>query len=319
MRIFVGKKLKFILISVGILLLAGAVGLFFNRGGAFVWYVEAGYEDAWARILRQAEPPVKFKMVQVYSGEQGLKNQGVIISTGIHEDRSGENSLRVYPGLSRELEWQGCHVLALDPWMIFFKHTQALLSHDRIFSSASNEGTLLISGSEPEAVQAWSSRLSQDGPGSFSLDRDSLDVWGSRLFSSGLFPPDSQNFSWQEALVRLLGNETAWLYAPLSVIRNYHSPRRQILTAAGFPELNRNRYSLLAKILWARPYFSERHIKKQEEIISWLKNPEIQTIIADELGWIPADPYGNPYDPVSRTSQMHWLTSSFVYEISDFY
>jgi hypothetical protein len=51
--------------------------------------------------------------------------------------------------------------------------------------------------------------------------------------------------------------------------------------------------------------------------IAWLKNPQTQTVIADNLEWIPADPYGKPYDPVSLTSHRHWLTAEYIYEVSE--
>ena len=307
------KKIVIGIITALILIIAVGVLFFVGREKPYYWYVEAGYEDAWARILRQAGPvPVKFAGIRVYSGANNMKNQGVIISTKPDDDIT---PLRVYPGLSRELQYQGAIVLALDPWMIFYKHNQPSLSYERIFGPMGGEGILLLPGAEAEAVQAWVMRLSQDGPGSFPMDVETPENAEFLLFSGGRFRFEFRDYYWQNALSFLLGNETAWLYAPLSIIRSNRNPRKQLLAAEGFPERDRNRYSLQATILWAWLNFSEKNTEKRNEIASWLKNPEIQTIIADELGWIPADPYGNPYDPVSRSSQMNWLTSSFVFEI----
>jgi len=111
-----------------------------------------------------------------------------------------------------------------------------------------------------------------------------------------------------------MGSETAWVYAPLSAIRNYPNFRKSILAATPFPEPHTNRYSLQATLLWALPLGSPEEQKKMGQTIEWLRRPETQTVIADTLGWIPADPYGKPYDPVSLASHRNWLTAAYVYE-----
>jgi hypothetical protein len=113
-----------------------------------------------------------------------------------------------------------------------------------------------------------------------------------------------------------MGNDHAWVYAPLSAIRRYPNPQKAILEATAFPEpAENNHYSLQAKLLWALPSGSDRDKEKLATTLAWLREPETQTVIADVLEWIPADPYGKPYDPISLSSHRNWLTASFVYDV----
>jgi hypothetical protein len=273
-----------------------------------IWYVEAGLEKNWARILQEtAAPPADFKEIRAYSGGAAPKNPGVLITT---RRAPPVESLTVYYRLAYNPEYEGALALALDPWMVFYRHTLPGLTYKRIFEGG--EGLLLIPGRETGAIQAWTARLSQSGPGIFPPDK-ALD-WEARLFSEGIFPLECAGYGWQDVLLRLLGPETAWVYAPLSLIRQYQNPRKQILTAAAFPEAEHNQYSLQARILWAVPRFPAKKKDTEQLVMEWLKQPETQTAIANELGWIPAVPDAKPYDPVSMASYLNWLTSTYVYD-----
>jgi hypothetical protein len=105
------------------------------------------------------------------------------------------------------------------------------------------------------------------------------------------------------------------VYAPLSAIRRYPHFRKSILVADPFPEHNTRH--LQVTLLWAVPLGSPEEQKKMGKTIAWLKKPETQTVIADNLDWIPADPYGKPYDPVSMTSHRNWLTTKYIYEVNE--
>jgi hypothetical protein len=284
-------------------LLASACGRQAN-----VWYVEEGLEKSWERILGEAAPPEVFREIRAYSGGPLPPNPGVLITTNRVEP---DGPLTVYYRLAYNNEYEGALALALDPWIIFYRHTLPALTYKRVFESG--EGILLIAGEEPEAVEAWAARFSQNGPGAFSYER-TIDR-EERLFSDGPFLPECEDYQWRDVLFKLLGDETAWTYAPLSLIRQYQNPRKRILAAAAFPEAEPDQYSLQARILWAVPRFPVKKQKTQALVMDWLKNPETQTAIANELGWIPAAPEAKPYDPVSMTSYLNWLTSTYVYEI----
>jgi len=278
-----------------------------------IWYVEQGLEDNWARILREAKAPEVFAETKVWDGVEIPSQPGILIAT---RPWKTEGKVAVYPRLSWELKHEGAITLALDPWMVFRKHTNPPLTYNRAFSEEGGSGLLLIPGREIAAVRAWTSRFIQEEPGKFPTDERVWRDWEFKLFDSNRFAFGARGYDWQTALFRLMGNESAWLYAPLSVIRRYRDPHKSILEATPFPE-NTNQTSLQAEILWALPTGTEKNKEKFINTIEWLKKPETQTVIANNLEWIPADPYGDPYDPVSLSSHRVWLTAIWVYTIND--
>jgi len=278
-----------------------------------IWYVEQGLEDNWARILREAKPPEVFAETRGWDGVEIPSGPGILIAT---RPWKTEGQVAVFPRLSWELKHEEAITLALDPWMIFRKHTNPQLTYNRAFSEAGGSGLLLIPGRDPSAVKAWTSRFIQEEPGKFPTEKKIWQEQEFNLFNDNRFPLGARGYDWQTVLFRLMGNEPAWLYAPLSVIRRYRDPHKSILEATPFPE-NSNQTSLQAEILWALPTGTEKNKEKLINTITWLKNPATQTIIANNLEWIPADPYGEPYDPVSLSSHRVWLTAAWVYTIND--
>jgi len=272
-----------------------------------IWYVEKGLMDIWARVLHKGEAPERFTELRLWDGDAIPPGPGILITTKLRQE---PEPVKVYYHLSYDMEYEGALVLALDPWMIFRKQNDPMLTVNRIYAANNdkNEGVLLIPGYDQASVRAWTMRLGQTGPGIFS-DQDI------NLFDTRLFPNGAQTYTWQDVFYRLMGSETAWAYAPLSAIRRYPNFRKSILMASPFPEPLTNRYSIQATLLWALPLGSPKEHKRIEKTIAWLKQPETQTIIADTLDWIPADPYGKPYDPVSLASHRYWLTATYIYEV----
>jgi hypothetical protein len=224
--------------------------------------------------------------------------------------------VQVYYALSFDLEYKGALTLALDPWMVFQKHTDSSLILDRVHNPDGGSGLLLLPGGEAEARKAWTARFLQNGAGTFSDDPALWLETERNLFNGDRFPEDTGAANWPDVLDILLSGEPAWLYAPLSVIRGYSAEgRASILEAVVFPENSPGaQNSLQAKLLWAIPGGTDKQKETFEETITWLKDPEVQTVIADELHWIPAVPYGQPYNPVSMTSYLAWLTTAYIYE-----
>jgi len=286
---------------------------FLGKKQVNVWYVEQGLENAWVQVLSAVEnPPENFAEIAVWDGSKIPSGAGILITA---KPWQTDEKVFVYPRLSWELEYQGAVVLALDPWMVFRKHMNPVLTYERL-SETGGDGILLIAGRDISAVRAWTSRFIQEEPGKFPYGEDVWLEWEQKLFAGSRFLPGAHSYDWESALLRLMGNETAWLYAPLSKIRGYGDPRKAILEATPFPE-NGNQYSLQAALLWALPTGSAKEKEKLTQVMDWLKNPNTQTIIADTLEWIPSDPYGVPYDPVSLSSHRVWLTASFVYTLND--
>ncbi|MDR0302317.1 MAG: hypothetical protein LBI04_08420 [Treponema sp.] len=302
--------------SIVIYFLLISVGLLFSgcKKTEYVWYVHPEFERVWTNIIRNAPKPAM--KIQVWEEGEIPTGPGVYI-TAKHR-QSGETKANVYYRLSYDLEYQGAAVLALDPWMIFRKYRNPELTAARAYPETGGNGLLLIPGKEPAYVNAWIARLIQERPGEFPSDEQMWQDWEKKLFTGSRFSQGAQTYNLQEALFRLMGNQPAWFYAPLSAIRRYRDPNKAILEAVPFPEINAgSQYSLQAKLLWALPTGSEKEKKKLTAVMKWLKRPETQTIIADAIEWIPADPYGKPYDPMCMVSHRNWLTASFIYDLNE--
>jgi hypothetical protein len=297
-----------------VLLAAGIMAILASRP-RYIWYVEEGLESEWRRVINSAGPPGDFKKTPVVlrAGEQAPEKPGGFVITTSREKT--DNPVRVYPRLSFILEHEGAHVLALDPWMIFRNHEFPALSRLRVESAAGGSGDLLLPGKDPAAIRAWTARLVQEAPGVFPEDRDPWRAAEAALFDGSRFRQGSRSFTWQDVWYFLFGDEPAWVYAPMSRIRELPNYRSSILAASPFPEPGSvNAITLQAKILWAIPAGNTKTQAKMKRSLEWLKSAETQTIIAGELRWLPANPEGQPYDPAAMSARLAWLTASYVWE-----
>ena len=285
----------------------------FSCSQSKVWYVQPEFEETWTSIIQSAPKPAM--KIMVWESDELPAKQGIYITSKL---RQNQQKVNVYYRLSYDLEYQGAQVLAFDPWMIFQKYRNPELTLDRAYSNTGGSGVVLIPGREKEYVNAWIARLIQESPGQFPLEEKTWKEYENNLFLGNRFPNGALTYTLNDVFFRLMGNETAWFYAPISVIRHYNNPKKAALEAVPFPEVTTDgQYSLQAKLLWALPVGAEKQKKKLSPIITWLKKPETQTIIADALGWIPADPYGKPYDPMCMTSHRNWLTASYIYDVNE--
>ncbi|MDR2257636.1 MAG: hypothetical protein LBE14_00650 [Treponema sp.] len=314
-----GKKfnitLRFALAGAALLLAALGICMAWAARPRYEWYVEEGFESAWLRVLNTAGPPGSFKSAPVVlaAGEKPPENPGgFLITTRREETRA---PVIVYPRLSFTLEYEGAHVLALDPWMIYRQHIFPSLSRRRIESAAGGEGILVLPGKDPAAVRAWTARMVQEAPGIFPRDQAVWDAATASLFTGSRFQRGSDTFTWQDVWYALFGDEPAWVYAPMSRIRDLPDYRTNILAAAPFPEPgNANVISFQARILWAIPAGDAKVRAKLRQPLEWLKSAGTQTVIADNLRWLPANPEGQPYDPAAMSARLAWLTASYVWE-----
>jgi hypothetical protein len=314
-QIISGKNIKIAFLAVGIILVITAIVYNYSKRPVNIWYVEQGLEEKWAKVLQEAQAPEAFKETRTWDGVTIPAEGGILIAT---KPWKNDSKVSVYHRLAWDLEYQGAVVLALDPWMIFRKHTDPSLTVDRVLSDKGGKGILLLPGRDMSVVRAWTGRFIQDKPGNFPSGNAIWREWEEKLFVGSRFPNGSMSYTWSDAMFRLMGRETAWIYAPLSYFRRYNNPQKAILEASAFPEFTSSgEYSMQAEILWALPTGSEKKQKKLVSTINWLKNPNTQTIIANTFDWIPADPYGKPYDPMSFTSHRLWLTADWVYTIEE--
>jgi hypothetical protein len=292
------------------------------------WYVEPGLEQQWGELLERAPAPPPFTRMVVYDpmAGHGKGRCGIIITKTFlaegtedppSEGDAWEPPIRLYPGLYRDRgDYQGAIPLALDPWLVFRKTGDPRLDLERVLNPAGGSGALILPGAEQDAVYAWVTQLLQTSPGSFPLERQAWDdaerllVYGNRRFQQGAL-----TYVWLDAWIRLLQDETAWVYAPLSRTRGLDSYDSGRLDAAIFPfPGDWNTYGLQAEILWAVPKQSEKPEPKIDEARSWLAGPETQTLLAELLGWIPAQPGGKPHDTLARQAQVAWFSSGFIWQ-----
>ena len=315
------KDLKRILIiasaALGLVLLVVVI-LFLSRP-KLLWYVDGDYSAAWNRILRETAPP--FPRYEVVSRSGAAFPRGRF---GFTVSRSGPRGERIegapvalYRDLARTRMYEGWFALALDPWMVFRKH------HDpepgRSFLDNTNErGSILLAGSDQNAVHAWLCQLLQERPGVFTAGEHIWEDKGSRLVREYPFQSGAFSYSWIQVWPMVFRTEAVCIYAPLSQARALPAYRSGMLDATRFPEpRDWDRYGLQADILWTRAHGSEKQRTNIAAVERWLRDSKTQTVIANVLEWIPAHPSGIPYNTVSWESQMAWLRSSYIWQGAD--
>jgi hypothetical protein len=299
----------------GVILVVSVVA-FFTRP-KLLWYVDEDYSAAWNRIITEQAPPfVRSEVISCQGNESFPKGRfGFVISrNGPQGESIDEAPVSLYPDLSRYREYKGWYVLALDPWMVFRKHQDP--EPVRSFLNNNNDrGSLLLPGSDQNAVQAWLCQLLQEKPGVFVAGNEVWQERGRALVRDYPFQNGAFTYSWIQTWPLLFRGGAVSLYAPLSQARSLPPQRAGLLDATRFPEPEDwSRYGLQADILWAKMYGEKRHQKKLAATEKWLKDPKIQTVIANTIEWIPAHPSGVPYNTVSWETQMAWLRSSFIWQ-----
>jgi hypothetical protein len=293
-----------------------------------VWLVDEAYREQWERIIDTEKPPRRLRVVA--AGDQGRRVKrnwsGFIISARgplerrreAEQEQAGDpavKSLILYPGLSASRSHEGALLLALDPWMIFRDFKDPAVSRERVDSPGGGEGTLVLPGRDEDSRWAWAAQLLQRQTGVFPEDRaawqaalDSL-FWDNRRFQSG-----AETYGWLDALPLLYRSSPAWIYAPLSRIRRQPPLESGGLEADRYPEAEDwHEFGLQAAMLWAIPFGRGGNTKQLEALRQWLEDPRVQTAIANALGWIPAHPEGTPYDSISRSARLAYLSGSFIW------
>jgi hypothetical protein len=283
--------------------------------------VEESLVSDWNRILRQNPKPPPFTQVRALPGgrDAPLGGYGYIISPRPEPPAPGagepEGPVRIYRWLSRTREWKGALVLAANPWMVFRKHQDSPPDRNRVASLGGGLGVLICPGGDRSTVFAWNSQLLQDSPGVFPVDPAAWEEAGQSLFLNRRFQNGAAAYGWVDVWPLLFRENLAWVYAPISKVRELPPYRMGLLAASRFPEKeNWNEYGVQADLLWAVPFGGEGQKKRLGRAAEWLKNPAVQTEIANTINWIPAHPQGTPYNPVTWEAQVAWINSSFVWQ-----
>ena len=301
------------------------LALFLTRP-KFLWYVDADYSAAWNRILTENPPPFSRYEVLARSGDAPFPKGrfGFIVSRNGPEGERVEGApVVLYRDISRTREYGGWMALALDPWMVFRKHQDP--EPGRSFLNNRNErGSLLLAGVDQAAIHAWLCQVLQNKPGAFSQGSELWQEKSLNLVKDYPFQSAAFTYSWVQVWPLLFRSETAYLYAPLSQARALPPYRSGLLDATRFPEPeNWDRYGMQADILWAKRQGGARGVRgaRQAELLDsagkWLADPQIQTLLANAIEWIPAHPSGTPYNTMSWETQRAWLQSSFIWQGAD--
>jgi hypothetical protein len=280
--------------------------------------VEPAYEKSWGDILQKASIPPPFTRLHVYDKDIGIPrgNYGVIITeTPWEEPENPGTGPVVYPIGSSRREYRGATVLAFNPWMVFRKYQEPLLTRERVENPAGGQGVLILPGGEREAVYAWLDQFLQERPGVFSGERETWETAEEILFRGWRFQRGAPTYTWLDVWILFFKEESAWVYAPMNRVRELPIYQASGLDATPFPPKGDwTEYGLQADVLWAIPGGNEKQLKKLADTVRWLETAEIQTTIADIIRWIPAHPEGKPIDTIAREAQVAWFSSSFIWQ-----
>jgi hypothetical protein len=317
------KLLIPLLITLAVLAAGGisAAFIFSGEKSLPLWLVEESLAEKWSAILASVETPPGFTDTEIYQpGVLPENRHGYIITTNISQTTAGggdgpDAMVKVYPNLAASSEYRGAFLLALNPWAVFYEFTDPGLSRERVEGNGDLTGLLVGPGGEPGARVAWLSQLLQEEPGVFPEGKEFWEAQGNTLFRSPRFQRGAFTYNWTNSWDIFLANKPAWIYAPLSMARNLRPSQSAGFMAARFPEKQGwTRYGIQAELLWAVPFGDEKYLMKIDRVKPMLKDGAVQTLIANILKWIPATPGGSPYNALSRTVQLNWLRSAFVWE-----
>ena len=321
------KKIAVVLAACGVLILVlVCLRLLSPRGTGPqpVWIVEDRYAGAWEKALEGGDSPLPGAKIVPLSSAGALSPQwyGYRIGSGRDNSASGAEDppFRVYRGLANSQQDGPALVLAVDPWLVFRRFSNPPLTRDMVENGPGERGRIFMAGSDQASVWAWSAQLLQEAPGVFPADPEIWERTAERLYSNRRFQNGARTYSWGELWEHLLAeDETVWVYSPLSRIR--HLPMNETYSLEANPFPNRpgwNQFGVQAEILWATPFGSEKNMELLESAETWLKSEDLQTLLADSLGYVAANPQSPPYNPVTHNARVIWFAASYVWEAGEF-
>ena len=317
------------IIAAAAVLLAALVGGYLLLRPRPVFLVEDAFVPAWEKLLRE-DPDAPGWRIVTYDPREGLTSTRGLRGYRISMDREGRpqagrsvaaGSAESVPvpvvvrDLSRnQMSPDGALPLALDPWLVFRRHSAPPPSRDPLEKGVSG-AVLLLPGGEPEALRAWAAQELQNRPGAFPSDSGSwLDTMG-RLARDGRFQPGALTARWEDVLSRLTSPGVSWLYAPLSRVQTLPGDRTSLLEADPFPPREGwNEFGLQARILWALPLGGGTPRGSAAAAARWLGDPAVQTRLGSILDWAPAHRDARAANPLARAAQEAWLESTYVWE-----
>ena len=313
---------------------ASVVAVQVGNRSAGVWVVDIHLRSALEHAISAVPNAPDWPVLSPDSDEldaYGTRRYGVHLTDSASVQVGQPGLVLSHHNLARWGNPNDGFVVAVDPWLVFRRHSTPPLLRERVeevasppvtgSSSRSWPGTLILPGADTAALQAWTAQLLQEAPGRFESNPEEWEVVRSRLTRSGRFQRGALTYDWEDVWPRLLGNEQVWLYAPLSRVQQLPGDRTSALEADVFPiPESWNEYGLQARLLWATPinmvsWLHRTRIDRELEAArEWLQSPETQSQIASALKWTPAHRLSRAATPLSATAHRFWIGSSFIWE-----
>jgi hypothetical protein len=314
------RNILFIFAGVGVVLLMAGVGFFLYFWPRPAWIVEDRYVQAWEKILAASPSPLpKAKIIPLSAGENPASYfYGYRIDSSREPQVvEGEGAIHVYRGLRSGTPRGEALPLAFDPWLVFRKFTSPPLTREEGENGTGGDGLLMLAGSDRTAVRAWIAQLVQESPAVFSRDEELWEQTEVRLLRGKFFQQGAMTYSWVELWSPLLGDGVdVRVYAPLSRIRQLPTHQTNILEADIFPgRRGWNEFGFQTDILWAVPYGNWKDREKLKPAEEWLRSAQLQTLLADTLGWLSAHPESPPFNPVTGSARIYYLTASYLWTV----
>jgi len=325
------RKLQKFLITLAVIsfiLLVACLGLFYYSWPRPAWIIEDQYVKAWEKVLAVSPSLLpKAKIIPLSTAESHVRRSwyGYRIDSSreppseeLQTAVADQGSIRVYRGL-RSGTSSEILPLAYDPWLVFRKFTSPPLTRDEAENGSGGNDLILLAGGDRAAVLAWIAQLVQESPGVFSTDETLWEKTETRLLRGNFFQRGAMTYGWNELWPRLLeGGEDVRMYAPLSRIRQLPLHQTNILEADVFPgKRGWNEFGFQTDILWAVPYGNWKNREKLKPVDTWLRSAQLQTLLADTLGWLSAHPESPPYNPVTGSARIYYLTASYMWTITE--
>ncbi|MDR2575534.1 MAG: hypothetical protein LBC52_03735 [Treponema sp.] len=317
------RKLMVILAVIGVMLLIACLGIFSYFWPRPAWIIEDRYIKVWEKVIADSPSPLpKAKIIPASVAEARMSRSwyGYRIDSKYQPPATGENesSIRVYPEF-RSGNYGEAFPLALDPWLVFRKFTSPPLTRAEAENGSGGKELILLAGGDRAAVTAWIAQLVQRAPGVFSFDEELWEKTEAQLLRGNFFQHGAMTYGWVELWPRLLGgNEDVRVYAPLSRIRQLPTHQTNILEADVFPgRRDWDLFGFQTDIMWAVPFGNQgrQNREKLKPVEKWLRSAELQTLLADTLGWLSAHPESPPFNPVTGSARIYYLTASYLWTI----
>jgi hypothetical protein len=319
------KLRRFVLVfaGIGVALLIVCLGFFFYFWSRPAWIVEDQYVKTWEKVLA-AYPSVlpKAKIIPASAAESRMSRSlyGYRIDSTYEPPTAVENEgfVRVYREFREPNE--DALQLAYDPWLMFRKFTSPPLTREEAENGSEGKDIILLAGGDRAAVLAWVAQLVQEPSSVFSPDETLWEQTETKLLRGNFFQHGAMTYSWNELWPRLLGGkEDVNVDAPLSRIRQQPTHLTNILEANIFPRRREwHEFGFQTDILWAIPFGDWKNRQKLKPVDEWLRSAELQTMLADTMGWLSAHPDSPPYNPVSHSARIYYLTASYIWRVHDY-